>query len=122
MHSDCNSPRVCGLTCNQCCHGNSTIGMKFCQCYQRTLTFFSQLILSSKVRYTLFANNDETNFLAKKCVSAKPIHEQRTAFYILFVIHRLLRQKLFHCQPTTNILFQFCQKTASSPLHTIREQ
>ncbi len=37
-------------------------------------------------RYTLFANNEETNFSAKKCVSAKPIHEQRTAFYIPFVI------------------------------------
>ncbi len=45
-------------------------------------------ILFFKFPYTLCANNDETNFLAKKCVSTKPIHEQRTAsaHYSSFVI------------------------------------
>ncbi len=37
----------------------------------------------------------ETNFLAKKCVSAKPIHEQRTAFTHYSFIHHSFRRKLF---------------------------
>ncbi len=66
-----------------------------------------------EVGYTLFAKNGETNILTKKCVSEKPIHEQRTAFYTLFVIRHSFRGKLFRCKPTTNIPFQFHQKTAS---------
>ncbi len=39
------------------------------------------------------------------------------AFYTLFIIHHLFRRKLFRCKPTTNIPFQFYQKTASPVKH-----
>ncbi len=43
-----------------------------------------------KALYTIW----ETNFSAKKCVLAKSIHEQRTAFYTPFVYSSFVRMKI----------------------------
>ncbi len=51
----------------------------------------------------------KTNFSAKKCVSGKPIHELRTAFYTLFVYSSIVQTKIV----STNIPFEFHQTTAS---------
>ncbi len=44
--------------------------------------------------YSSLYTISKTNFSAKKCVSVEPIHEQRTAFYTLFVYSSFVRTKI----------------------------